>query len=136
MCLPRKQNTHTHARARTPLHSSRNDQWYDKAAIFTFSATIVDSKPVIVYPGVAGVNTSNGDCGKGTAGAGCFTHAIALPANLSDPWLVDWVKPSFNPIVEHINFGSRDPTTAWQTAAGEWRYTNAKADVYVTRDAD
>jgi hypothetical protein len=78
-----------------------NDEWYDKAAIWTFSATIVGDGvgPRIVYPGIAGTNASNGDCGHGPDGSGCFTHALAQPANVSDPWLVDWLKPAQNPTV-------------------------------------
>jgi beta-fructofuranosidase len=116
-----------------------NDQWYDKAAIWTFSATIVDGTPRIVYPGIAGTNLSNGDCGSASPGEGCFTHSLALPGNISDPWLEDWVKPALNPIVQKvngtgINIASRDPSTAWRTAAGEWRYMDAKADIYSSND--
>ena len=71
-----------------------------QAAVWTFSATHVGGVPTIVYPGIAGVNSSNGDCGKRTGGVGCFTHAVAVPVNLSDPWLTEWTKPSYNPTVE------------------------------------
>ena len=114
-----------------------NSAWWDKDAIWTFSATVVpelNNAIRIVYPGIAGPNASLGDCGKGPSGARCFTHALALPSNDSDPWLVDWAKPAdLNPIVaDQIGEGSRDPSTAWRTAAGEWRYVDAKADVYST----
>ena len=96
----------------------------------------------IVYPGIAGPNASLGDCGHEPpgggppTGAGCFTHGLAVPANDSDPWLMDWIKPgAVNPIVsDHINIASRDPSTAWRTKSGEWRYVDAKADVYSTWD--
>lgn len=111
------------------------DRWYDKDAIWTFSATLVDGVPTIVYPGIAGPNASLGDCGHGPTGQGCFTHAVALPGNLSDPWLEDWTKPPYNPIVSNgIDISSRDPSTAWQTKKGEWRYMDAKADVYTSLD--
>ena len=130
------------------------DQWYDKDAIWTFSATIVPGVgPRIVYPGIAGPNASLGDCSKKPppphhrqqdsafvpTGAGCFTHALARPSNRSDPWLRNWSKPpSVNPIVtDHINSKGRDPTTAWRIASGggtEWRYTDAHQDVYSTHD--
>jgi beta-fructofuranosidase len=103
-----------------------NDEWYDKGAVWTFSATIVDDVPVMVYPGIAQPNDTLGDCGSM-----CFTHAIALPADTSDPWLVDWVKPDYNP----IRMGTqRDPSTAWRTAAGEWRYTNVKKEIFSSWD--
>lgn len=116
-----------------------NDQWYDKAAIWTFSATIVDGAPRVIYPGIAGTNLTNGDCGHGV-GVGCFMHSLALPADASDEWLENWVKPAaLNPIVQHvdgkgISGKSRDPTTAWQTSLGEWRYTDAKADIFSSWD--
>lgn len=34
--------------------------------------------------------------------------------------LTNWSKPAYNPIVEATE---RDPSTAWQTPAGEWRLT-------------
>jgi beta-fructofuranosidase len=122
-----------------------NDQWYDKAAIWTFSATLVDGAPRIIYPGIAGANASNGDCGHGPGGKGCFTHALALPANLSDPWLVDWQKPAhLNPTVrlvdptiassQGINGENRDPSTAWKSSRGEWRYTDASSAIYSSWD--
>eukprot|EP01043_Picozoa_sp_COSAG02_P024466 COSAG02_NODE_1337_length_13193_cov_9.142050_5_plen_565_part_00 len=116
-----------------------NDRWYDKAAIWTFSATIVDGTPRIIYPGIAGTNLSNGDCGRASTGEGCFTHSLALPANASDPWLEDWEKPDRNPIVQRvngtgINAASRDPSTAWRTSRGEWRYMNARADIFSSLD--
>lgn len=87
-----------------------NDQWYDNQAIFTGSATVVDGKPYIVYPGL---------CDK--SHPGCVTYAdyaIAVPSNASDPFYTNWSKPAFNPI---INGTSDDPSTAWQTPHGEWR---------------
>ena len=57
-----------------------NDMWYDKAAIWTFSATTVEGIPRIIYPGIAGTNLTNGDCGRSGPGVGCFMHSLALPA--------------------------------------------------------
>lgn len=92
-----------------------NDRWYDIEAIFTGSATVVDGKPYIVYPGL---------CDK--AHVGCTTYAdyaIAVPSNVSDPLYTDWSKRGYeneniNPIV---NGTSDDPSTAWETGHGEWR---------------
>jgi hypothetical protein len=89
-----------------------NDKWYDNAAIFTGSATIVDGKPVIIYPGKCGPKGASDDCKTG------FTYAVAIPANASDPLYTEWTKPSYNPIV---NSTGDDPSTAWQTDHGEWR---------------
>lgn len=83
---------------------------YDNQAIFTGSATVVNGKPYIVYPGL---------CDK--SHPGCVTYAdyaIAVPSNASDPLYANWSKPDFNPI---INGTSDDPSTAWQTPHGEWR---------------
>ena len=103
-----------------------NDKPYDRQAIFTGSATVVDGKPFIVYPGL---------CTRGGEFAGCITgtnYAQAVPANASDPLYTNWTKDrapgvdiAVNPIV---NGTSDDPSTAWRTAHGEWRLIgNAKA---------
>ena len=103
-----------------------NDEWYDKGSVYTFSATLVDGVPTIVYPGIAWPNSTLGDCGQE-----CFAHAVAVPANLSDPDLKDWVKPDYNPIVVNTQ---RDPSTAWQTSSGEWRYTYYDGDIFASDD--
>lgn len=105
-------------------------QPYDRAAIFTGSTTIVDGKPVIVYPGLC-IKTEYPNCQTGTL------LAVAIPANASvlqqscgilmpqqDPLYVNWTKPSYNPIVNNTQ---RDPSTAWQSPAGEWRLTTYDA---------
>lgn len=102
----------------------RSDQPYDIEAIFTGSATIVDGKPVIVYPGLCS-KSSWPNCQTGT------DFAVALPADLRDPLLVNWTKPSYNPIVNNTH---RDPTTAWQTSTGEWRMTGYDTTVYTSTD--
>jgi len=103
-----------------------NDKPYDRVAIFTGSATVVDGKPFLVYPGL---------CKKGGEFAGCFTgtnFAQAVPADPTDPFYTNWTKDkapgvdiAVNPIV---NGTSDDPSTAWRTASGEWRLVgNAEA---------
>ena len=103
-----------------------NDEWYDKSAVWTFSATVVEGVPTLIYPGIATPNSSLGDCG-----GRCMTHNVALPADPADPWLTDWVKPQYNPVILGTN---RDPSTAWRTAAGEWRYTSITKDIYSSWD--
>jgi len=94
-----------------------NDKWFDNAAIFTGSTTIVDGKPVIVYPG----RCTGGPKGSPEAEA-CstgFTYSVAVPADPSDPLYTNWAKPSYNPVV---NQTGDDPSSAWKTPAGEWRF--------------
>ena len=88
-----------------------NDEWYDGRAVFTGSTTIVPGRgPVIIYPGLC--NSSNPPC----QGA---TYAAATPTDpTGDPLLANWTKSPGNPI---LNGTADDPSTAWRTAAGEWR---------------
>ncbi|GMH22050.1 hypothetical protein Nepgr_023893 [Nepenthes gracilis] len=52
---------------------------------------------------------------------------LAVPKNLSDPYLREWVKPAVNPLMaptamNKINASSfRDPTTAWLLPDKHWR---------------
>ena len=94
-----------------------NDRYYDNSAIFTGSTTIVDGKPVIMYPGKC-----KGACNEGKGG---FTYVLVVPKNESDPLYVEWTKegsvggkPFRNPVV---NTTGDDPSTAWRTKHGEWR---------------
>ena len=103
-----------------------NNKWYDKQNVWTFSATLVNGTPTMVYPGLLKPNASLGGCRSE-----CMTHSVALPANLSDPWLMDWMKPEYNPTVVGVN---RDPSTAWQTATGEWRYTDVEQNIFSSLD--
>ncbi|KAH8485342.1 hypothetical protein H0E87_026951, partial [Populus deltoides] len=70
-----------------------------------------NGEPVIFYTGIADKNNSQ-------------IQNYAVPANLSDPYLREWVKPDDNPIVNpdvSVNGSAfRDPTTAWW-ADGHWR---------------
>lgn len=105
-----------------------NDQWYDNSATFTGSTTIVDGKPVIMYPGVC-----TGDLGCNVDGPHPnpkqpekgFTWAMAVPSNESDPLYTNWSKTGSisgkafsNPI---LNSTGNDPSTAWKTEHSEWR---------------
>ncbi|GMH30134.1 hypothetical protein Nepgr_031977 [Nepenthes gracilis] len=84
---------------------------YDINGCWSGSTTILPgNKPVIVYTGLDHQDIQ--------------AQNIALPANLSDPYLREWIKPDYNPIVvasPDINSSFfRDPTTAWR-ARGLWR---------------
>ena len=60
-----------------------NDKPYDRVAIFTGSATIVDRQPFLVYPGL---------CVVGGEYTGCTTgmeYAQAVPADAFDPLLTN-----------------------------------------------
>ncbi|XP_057771525.1 beta-fructofuranosidase, insoluble isoenzyme CWINV1-like isoform X2 [Salvia miltiorrhiza] len=78
------------------------------------SATILSKgKPVILYTGINSQNQQE--------------QNVAIPKNLSDPNLIEWIKPSYNPVMaptqqNMINASSfRDPTTAWLGRDGRWR---------------
>ncbi|XP_068661595.1 beta-fructofuranosidase, insoluble isoenzyme 1-like [Aristolochia californica] len=86
---------------------------FDINGCWSGSTTILPgNKPVILY---TGIDTQNRQ-----------VQNIAVPKNLSDPYLVEWEKPDHNPLMvpnqeNGINASSfRDPTTAWY-ADGHWK---------------
>ena len=102
---------------------------YDNEAIFTGSAQIFDGAgPGGKGPGV--VNIYTGLCNKKDWPA-CGTGTLlaqAVPANYaSDELLVNWTKPSYNPIMENTQ---RDPSAPWKTPAGSWRLRTYNQHVY------
>ncbi|KAK1379140.1 beta-fructofuranosidase, insoluble isoenzyme 1-like [Heracleum sosnowskyi] len=79
---------------------------FDKYGCWSGSATVLPGdKPIILYTGIvtpAPVNTQ--------------VQNYAIPANYSDPYLREWIKPDKNPLVSARTENSsafRDPTTAW-----------------------
>lgn len=87
---------------------------FDINGTWSGSATILPgNKPVIIYTGIDG--------------SGRQVQNIALPKNLSDPFLREWIKPDYNPVIfpECVNASAfRDPTTAWLGAHDKvWRVT-------------
>ncbi|WOL02303.1 beta-fructofuranosidase, insoluble isoenzyme 4 [Canna indica] len=85
---------------------------FDINGVFSGSATILPGDtPVILYTG-ADSNDQQ-------------VQNIAFPANLSDPFLRQWTKPDFNPLLVAVNdidsAEFRDPTTAWLAEDGRWR---------------
>ncbi|XP_011623827.2 beta-fructofuranosidase, insoluble isoenzyme 1 isoform X1 [Amborella trichopoda] len=86
---------------------------FDINGCWSGSATILpDNTPVILYTGLNSLNQQ--------------VQNLALPLNLSDPFLVEWIKPvEHNPLMvpsQGLNASSfRDPTTAWLGKDGHWR---------------
>ncbi|XP_027356926.1 fructan 6-exohydrolase [Abrus precatorius] len=85
---------------------------YDINSCWSGSATILpDEKPVIMYTGIADNKHQ--------------VQNLAMPKNLSDPFLREWIKHTQNPVLtppsgaEVDNF--RDPSTAWHGRDGKWR---------------
>lgn len=85
---------------------------FDINGCWSGSTTILPGKkPVILYTGIDSQNRQ--------------IQNYAIPANYSDPYLREWVKPDDNPLVvpdEGMNASAfRDPTTAWWGKDGHWR---------------
>ncbi|XP_031479349.2 beta-fructofuranosidase, insoluble isoenzyme CWINV1-like [Nymphaea colorata] len=87
---------------------------FDINGCWSGSATILPGgDPAILY---TGINTANQQ-----------VQNIAFPKNRFDPFLREWEKPSYNPLMaptpeNKINASSfRDPTTAWKGKDGIWR---------------
>ncbi|KAL3511672.1 hypothetical protein ACH5RR_024389 [Cinchona calisaya] len=84
-----------------------NGCWSGSTTIFP------GGKPAILY---TGINPSNQQ-----------VQNLAVPKNLSDPYLIEWDKSPYNPLMtptpeNKINSSSfRDPTTAWLGPDGRWR---------------
>ncbi|KAI3472090.1 hypothetical protein Pfo_029378 [Paulownia fortunei] len=86
---------------------------FDIHGCWSGSATILPgNKPIILYTGIVDENNTQ-------------VQNYAVPANLSDAYLREWIKPDNNPLIvadESINKTSfRDPTTAWLGRDGHWR---------------
>merc|ERR1711871_933899 len=109
---------------------------YDNEAIFTGSAFVVDGAGpggkgpgvVNIYPGLCNKQDWP-QCGTGTL------LAQAVPADYAnDQLLVNWTKPSYNPIMQDTQ---RDPSSPWKTPSGEWRLRTYDSNVYgAASDAD
>jgi len=109
----------------TPLTVTK----YDNEAIFTGSAQIFDGAgPGGKGPGV--VNIYPGLCNK-QDWPKCETGTLlaqAVPADYAgDELLVNWTKPSYNPIMENTQ---RDPSSPWKTPFGTWRLRTFNQHVY------
>ncbi|GMN54535.1 hypothetical protein TIFTF001_023661 [Ficus carica] len=85
---------------------------FDINGCWSGSATILPgNKPVILYTGIDPDNKQ--------------VQNYAIPKNISDPYLREWIKPDDNPVVfpdAGVNASAfRDPTTAWWGKDGHWR---------------
>lgn len=86
---------------------------FDQYGCWSGSATILPgNKPIILYTGIVDQNQTQ-------------VQNYAIPADYSDPYLREWVKPDNNPLVSAdvgVNGSAfRDPTTAWWGKDGHWR---------------
>ena len=139
LAMPGGQYVRGHAVSRDLIHwahlpvSLWNDRPYDNWAIFTGSATLVDGKVVQIYPGLCK------PVRVGTTCPGATNLAIAVPEDPTDPFQTNWTKDGkvgnlvgyTNPIANNTG---RDPSTAWQTPAGEWRITSYGSQIFGSMD--
>ncbi|KAJ3700176.1 hypothetical protein LUZ61_003881 [Rhynchospora tenuis] len=86
---------------------------FDIFGCWSGSATILqDGTPAIIYTGIIAKNDTDPNNILWTQ-----VQNVAYPKNLSDPFLEEWDKPDYNPVIP-IETGVngtafRDPTTAW-----------------------
>lgn len=109
---------------------------YDNIAIYTGSAFVLDGAGpdgkgpgiVHIYPGLCDAKDWP------QCKTGCLL-AQAVPADYAnDELLINWTKPTYNPIVENTQ---RDPSSPWKTPSGEWRFRTYDSQVYAaSSDAD
>ncbi|MCL7046469.1 hypothetical protein MKW94_011816 [Papaver nudicaule] len=90
---------------------------FDIKGTWSGSTTFVHGKPIIQYTGIIESDQWNYQ-----------VQDMAVPKNLSDPYLVEWLKPvEYNPVIkptDGINASAfRDPTTGWKGPDGIWRVT-------------
>ncbi|XP_072950436.1 beta-fructofuranosidase, insoluble isoenzyme 3-like [Typha angustifolia] len=105
---------------------------FDIEGCWSGSATILsDGTPTIMYTGIDSDNHQ--------------VQNIAFPANSSDPYLREWIKPDYNPIIAptfRVNASAfRDPTTAWLGSDDYWRVAvgskwNKRGKVILYRSKD
>jgi beta-fructofuranosidase len=109
---------------RLPIALAPGPSQYDSAGVWSGSTSFQRREtPMLVYTGVSS-NLSTGIDGFQFN----EVQAYAVPANLSDPMLVDWVKPTdVNPLIGepspmgNLSAGFRDPTTVWRNVGSDAR---------------
>ncbi|KAJ4830123.1 Invertase [Turnera subulata] len=105
-------------------------KWFDINGCWSGSATVLHNGPIIFYTGIDPHQRE--------------VQNYAVPANSSDPYLREWIKPDDNPFVNPgpgVNASAfRDPTTAWRvdghwkTVIGSRRKHRGIAYLYRSRD--
>ncbi|KAI3975364.1 hypothetical protein MKX01_004451 [Papaver californicum] len=98
-------------------HAIVSSEPFDIESVWSGSTTFVQGKPIILYTGIIK-----------TIPWKYQVQNMAVPKDLSDPYLVEWIKPvEHNPIIAHIDGinanAFRDPTTGWQGPDRIWRVT-------------
>ncbi|KAL2317924.1 hypothetical protein Fmac_031800 [Flemingia macrophylla] len=93
-------------------HALEPSESYDTNGCYSGSVTTLPGEnPIIMYTG--------SDTKKHQI------QNLAMPKNLLDPFLREWVKHPQNPVMTQPSGveveGFRDPTTAWQGSDGKWR---------------
>ncbi|XP_060962578.1 beta-fructofuranosidase, insoluble isoenzyme CWINV1 [Cannabis sativa] len=93
---------------------SPTDPNLDIIGCWSGSTTLLPgNKPAILYTGGDSKNRQ--------------VQNLALPKNLSDPFLIEWIKSPLNPLLTPIDdidpSSFRDPTTAWRGPDNIWRVT-------------
>jgi sucrose-6-phosphate hydrolase SacC (GH32 family) len=111
-----------------------NDMPYDRYAIYSGSATIVDGVPHIIYPGLCLRSEWPAD----RRAHYCTNFVAAVPSDHpTDILLENWSKPEYNPIV---NGSSKDPSAAWQITSAttgspvEWRFSDNTGQIFSSVD--
>ena len=111
-----------------------SSEWFISAAVWDFSATIVDGVPTIMAAGVVAPEimlkrslTSN------------FCHVLAVPSDTNDPALEEWTYPADR---DPALCGTKanglrpgdSPSNTWRTSTGEYRYVDSYGFVYTSMD--
>eukprot|EP00937_MAST-01D_sp_MAST-1D-sp2_P002942 g2942.t1 len=103
------------------------DKWFTSVSVYDGSATVINGVPTIIAAGLTPNTTS------------VFCHARAVPANLSDPLLEDWVwdrEPLYCGNTTNNLRPFDAPTSAWRSQLGQWLYQDGRGGVYVSDDGE
>ena len=99
-------------------------EWFAENGVWDFSTTVVDGVPTIVAAGLTDHSTTH------------FCHVHAVPKDLDDPNLEDWVWVG-EPVCGTKENGLRpgdSPSNTWRTSTGEFRYVDAFGNVWSSFD--